>query len=162
MEHRLTAQVADICAVDLLGGHRQTRWLVDPNRLWCAEHHPAPTTESVTACLSYRNAAIAHHAWHAYYMYPLCGRFMCCCCSLPAQLNDVYRALLKAGIPADLQTGSFFDAIEVKTALALLRAVADPERAGEALEQRIIVADSDVKVPLTAGLGKWRAVQAGP
>jgi superfamily I DNA/RNA helicase len=94
-------------------------------------------------------------------MYPLCERLMCYCCSLLAQLIAVYRELLRAGIPADLQTGSFFDAIEVRTALALLLAVADPERAGEALEQRIIQANSDVKVPLTAGLGKWRAVQAG-
>lgn len=50
--------------------------------------------------------------------------------------------------------GNFWDAIEVKAALALLRAVVYPEAASEALKRRIVKSSGDVKVPLTSGLGE--------
>ncbi len=67
----------------------------------------------------------------------------------------LHRELLKAGIPAELPFGSLFDSVEVKVARALLRAVAYPDRAGEALVYLFDQAkNSDVYVPLTRGLGE--------
>jgi hypothetical protein len=70
------------------------------------------------------------------------------------QLKLAYLKAIQSGLSAHLQVGDFWDAIEVKTALALLRAVAYPEAASEALKRRIVKSSGDVKVPLTSGLGE--------
>jgi hypothetical protein len=59
-------------------------------------------------------------------------------------------------VPAHLQTGDFWEAPEVKAALALLRAVVHPVAASEGIKRRIIKSSSEVKVPLTSGFGEWR------
>jgi hypothetical protein len=50
----------------------------------------------------------------------------------------------------------FFDAPEVKVALALLRCLVDPLRAGDSIMKRLVKKGSAVKVPLMTGLGKRR------
>lgn len=72
---------------------------------------------------------------------------------LDLQLQQVYRHAITHSVPAHLRTGNFWDAIEVKTALALLRAVVYPDASTEGLKRRIIGSSTDVKVPLTTGLG---------
>jgi hypothetical protein len=66
----------------------------------------------------------------------------------------LYSSAIAAGIPCHLQVGDFWDAIEVKTALALLRAVVYPEAASQGIKRRLIKGSADVKVPLTSGLGE--------
>lgn len=70
------------------------------------------------------------------------------------QLGEAYRAALRHGVPAHLQTGDFWDAIEIKTALALLRAVVYPAAASEGIKRRIVRANQEVKMPVTAGFGE--------
>jgi hypothetical protein len=50
----------------------------------------------------------------------------------------------------------FFDAPEVKVALALLRCLVDPLRAGDSIKKRLVKKGSTVKVPLMTGLGERR------
>lgn len=70
------------------------------------------------------------------------------------QLRQTYREALEGGIPCHMQTGDLWDSIEVKTALALLRCVVNPDAAGGVMARRLIKSDSGVKVPVTAGLGE--------
>lgn len=69
------------------------------------------------------------------------------------QVKMMYSAAIAAAVPCHLQVGDFWDAIEVKTVLSLLRAVVYPEAASEGIKRRLIKSSADVKVPLTSGLG---------
>jgi hypothetical protein len=83
---------------------------------------------------------------------------LCPAVDVGLQLKQMYLQAITHGIPAQLQTGDFWDAIEVKIATALLRAVVFPEAATEGLKRRVIGSSSDVKVPLTTGLGASHSV----
>jgi len=77
------------------------------------------------------------------------------CVFFVLQLRDAYRNAVAAGVPAHIQVGDLWESIEVKTVLALLRAVVYPAAAGEGLRRRIITNSSpEVKVPVKKGLGK--------
>ncbi|KAF6254184.1 P-loop containing nucleoside triphosphate hydrolase protein [Scenedesmus sp. NREL 46B-D3] len=68
--------------------------------------------------------------------------------------TNVYSKAIAAGIPCNLWSrGEFFEAPEIKVALALLRCLVDPLRAGECIKKRLVNKGSTVKVPLMAGLG---------
>lgn len=76
-----------------------------------------------------------------------------CCAAL--QSTNVYSKAIAAGIPCNLWSrGEFFEAPEIKVALALLRCLVDPLRAGECIKKRLVNKGSTVKVPLMAGLGE--------
>jgi hypothetical protein len=81
-------------------------------------------------------------------------RDCCVCCLCHLQLKLAYGQADKQGIPVHLQGGDFYDSIEIKTALALLRAVVYPEAASEGLKRRVIMGSAEVKLPLTRGLGE--------
>jgi hypothetical protein len=84
--------------------------------------------------------------------------YSCCCCAL--QNKIMYNEAVARGIPAELVGATdLWDTIEVKIALALLKAVVCPEAATEGLKRRVIGSSSDVKVPLTTGLGASHSVR---
>jgi superfamily I DNA/RNA helicase len=78
-------------------------------------------------------------------------------CSSVLQVQELYSKAIAAGIPCHLNTRvEFFDAPEVKVALALLRCLVDPLRAGDNIRKRLVIKGIAVKVPLMAGLGeRW-------
>jgi superfamily I DNA/RNA helicase len=70
------------------------------------------------------------------------------------QSYTVYRKAIEEGIPCQLHsTVDFFESPEIKAALALLRCLVDPLRAGDNVRKRLVNKSGAVKVPLMAGLG---------
>uniref|UniRef100_A0A383WM30 DNA 3'-5' helicase n=1 Tax=Tetradesmus obliquus TaxID=3088 RepID=A0A383WM30_TETOB len=70
------------------------------------------------------------------------------------QVAEVYKKAIAAGVPCHLWSREeFFEAPEVSVALALLRCLVDPLRAGDSIRKRLVKKGSPVKVPLMSGLG---------
>lgn len=76
------------------------------------------------------------------------------------QIKSVYLHAVRNSVPAHLQIGDFWDALEVKASLALLRAVVHPVAASEGIKRRIVNSSSEVKVPITSGFGESQLVPA--
>ena len=90
---------------------------------------------------------------------------LCCtaaCLLLTLQLDQLYKAANVAGVPCIKLVGAdFWDSLELKTSLALLRCAASPSVSGNALRGRLSRRGGGLKVPLLNGLGAqqhiWRA-----
>lgn len=66
----------------------------------------------------------------------------------------MYQKMVAANIPCNMPLGKdFWDSIEVKTAIALMKCLVRPAEAGDMIKQRL-VKKSVVTVPIMAGLGK--------
>lgn len=65
----------------------------------------------------------------------------------------MYRNLIKADIPAHMPLGKdFWDTIEVKTAMALVRCLVQHTATGEVIKRRL-VKKGGVQIPIMQGLG---------
>lgn len=65
----------------------------------------------------------------------------------------MYREMIKVGIAAHMPMGKdFWDSVEVKTAMAMLRCLVQPAGAGDVIKRRL-VKKSGMQVPIMTGVG---------